>query len=359
MLALLMLLPALAGGVSDARTQVVTNPEDAGAWVALGDAYKKALKPKKARAAYYRAQGLDPENLEARSRIAELGGGRSKLERRALRRLDDDEVWGDLGDEYLASGRSDDALAAYQYAATLDPGDSEWQGKIAELLGPDAVYEMYTEGASGMSDEELGDIGDLLVAQGDLERACELYQRANELDPGDSEWADKLSSTCGQVPGGMLGFTGEGGFGLGSVDLSASVADDPMPPEAEVLADTAQALALMGEDAQALAFYRRALDLAPEDEKLRSAVLILGGENLVDLLESLVLREPESDELWGDLGDAYAAVGQREQAARAWDQALQLDPEDREWGYKLGLADPARLVPSPKAESIRELLETK
>lgn len=357
MLAFLLILSALAGGVDDARTAVMAQPEDPGAWVALGDAYRGAMRAKKARAAYQRALALDPGHVDAQVRIRELGGGTSRLERKAMRHPDDDELWGDLGDFYRESGRQEEAIAAYRYAAVLDPEDGEWQGRLTELLGPEEMLAAHAAGTQVMGDEQLGDLGDVLAARGEIEQACAMYAEASALDPGDGEWREKLAQNgCEGAP--APGLFGEGGLGLGSFGTVGSTASD-LPEPARVLADTARAFALMGDGDQALAFFERALELAPTDEKLRSAVLVLGERSLVELLEDLVLREPESDELWGDLGDAYAAVSRKEDAVRAWRRAHDLDAEDDEWGYKLGLADPSQLLPDPKVESIRELLETK
>lgn len=43
-----------------------------------------------------------------------------------------------------------------------------------------------------MADETLGNEADALTAAGAIEDACELYARANQLDPNDSEWIGKL-----------------------------------------------------------------------------------------------------------------------------------------------------------------------
>ena len=46
-----------------------------------------------------------------------------------------DELWGDLGDAWLYVGDTARAREAYQKAATIDPGDGEWQRQLA-ILGP-------------------------------------------------------------------------------------------------------------------------------------------------------------------------------------------------------------------------------
>ena len=51
---------------------------------------------------------------------------------------------------------------------------------------------------------------------------------------------------------------------------------------------------------------------------------------LTDLAQS-----SNSDELWGDLGDAFAADGQLQQARTAYERAHQLDSSDSEWNRKL------------------------
>lgn len=358
--ALLTFMPAHAGAIDDAQAMVLSEPQSAMAWVALGDAYRSAMKGKKARAAYTRASALEPDNLEVQARRADVGAGRaSKLERRAMKSLQDDEIWGDLGDEYLAAGRTEDAQAAFEYAASIDPSDGEWQRKLAEMLGPEEMLAQIESGESTMGDEELGDLADILVGQGDTERACELYQRAAELDPSDNEWQEKLSNQCGisNTPFGTdYGYDGGMGGLIGAYDTIAEPAYGSESDDSPLMI-VGQAYALMGRTEEAADFLSRALADAPTDERLRTAVMLMKGVTEVELLEGLVLYHSDEDELWGDLGDAYASAARPTDAANAWGRAAELDPEDEEWGYKLGLVDPDRAVSNPAADSIRELLE--
>lgn len=48
---------------------------------------------------------------------------------------EDDEVWGDLGDQLVFAGQYRDAIEAYTKALELDPTDSEWRNKI-DVLAP-------------------------------------------------------------------------------------------------------------------------------------------------------------------------------------------------------------------------------
>ncbi len=39
----------------------------------------------------------------------------------------------------------------------------------------------------------------------------------------------------------------------------------------------------------------------------------------------------QSDEVWGDIGDIWMSLGELDRATRAWQRALELDPQDGEW----------------------------
>lgn len=81
--------------------------------------------------------------------------------------------------------------------------------------------------------------------------------------------------------------------------------------------------------------YAQALRLDPDNEELQRRAGSAGRSPAVRQLESQVLDDPENDELWGDLGDAYAAMGDRKTAYRHYQYALTLDPDDGEWQGKV------------------------
>ena len=197
---------AWSNPLTDAARATMDNPSDPEVWAQYGDALKNRGKKRRAREAYMQALALDPENMSARAGTAELGNpGARVLERRVLRRPMDDELWGDLGDAYIASGLVEDAIRAYSQAATLDPSDGEWQSALGRLLTPEELYARMMQDEMATNDEQLGDLADIMMQQGEVERACELYARANELDPGDTEWINALSDQCGQGGLGMVG----------------------------------------------------------------------------------------------------------------------------------------------------------
>ena len=339
LLSTLALAAGCAGQIHQAELQVLAQPAAASSWIALGDAYQRAMKRKDALAAYEQALRFDPDNPVAQQAIQSLAPARSvsKLERKALKHPGDDEIWGDLGDELARRGQTDKALQAYQYALRLDPTDNEWISAMVQLGAEDAVLEALQQRvqAQPQDDEAMGDYADILRSLGRHEESCLAYQRARQLDPTDSEWIDAVSRcSMGAVP-----LEGEPPDAL-SLDaemgmLEAQLSQDPNNDE--LLGAMGRRLTDAGDTKRALEQYRRALDRDPSDQEWLMMVVLLSGEPKLLVLERLAALHPQNDEVWGNLGDHHLELGQTEQAIEAFRKALDLDPSDEEWQAKLRL----------------------
>ncbi|MEZ5978555.1 MAG: hypothetical protein R3F34_10085 [Planctomycetota bacterium] len=76
---------------------------------------------------------------------------------------ENDEMWGDLADQYWQAGEHDLAIAAWEHANQLDPNDSEWTGKLdAAATGGTPVW------TGSDVDDGLGDVSDLYPSQPDV-----------------------------------------------------------------------------------------------------------------------------------------------------------------------------------------------
>jgi tetratricopeptide (TPR) repeat protein len=106
-----------------------------------------------------------------------------------------DELWGDLGDRYLAQRRHAEAGGAFAVALLLNPADLEWQNHAPSLLlAADAIRN------AGITDDELvGNVADSAAAVGNHAAAARLYAVAVTLDPTDDEWRDKLASSSASM----------------------------------------------------------------------------------------------------------------------------------------------------------------
>jgi len=346
----MLAMPTADAGVRDSKKAALEDPLNAQAWMDLGDAYEKKGRDNAALRAYGRAAALDPTSEVAVTQMATVGAGRVKaLERRALRNPEDDELWGDLADKYAAMGNTEQALKYYLYAMRLDPSDGEWQGGIASVGGPEAMAEAMESMmlGGGMNDESLGDFADVLFASGEVDRACGLWQQAQELDPSDSEWNGALATNCGVHADGWN--AGEAyGLGMGEqaypmmMEELLGEGSDPTPgvdvrssSDSELLAAMGRTKLLVGDKEAALDLYERALTIDPVNASALHAVMVITGQTRLQLLHKLIEQVPPNDEMYGDLGDTQLAAGNLAEARGAYERALELDPSDSEWQQKL------------------------
>ncbi len=186
------------------KDQMQTQPNNDELMGDYGDLLKFLGRRDEACMAYQRAHQIDPEDSEWNDRVAECGGGAGRgtahaanlleaLEARVEDEPENDELRGTIGDTLLAQGDRDGALEAYREALALDPGDSEWLDKVVALSGEPKLDILLelTEGSS--TDDELwGNLGDVYLDLGMRDEARDAYRKAHALDPEDSEWERKL-----------------------------------------------------------------------------------------------------------------------------------------------------------------------
>jgi cytochrome c-type biogenesis protein CcmH/NrfG len=342
-------MPWSARRIKQAQTGVLAEPDSTAAWMALGDAYARAHAKKKARSAYTKVLAIDPELHAARQALSELQPKNrvSRLERKALRDPTNDEIWGDVADELVMAGDIDKALRYYVHALRIDPTDEEWISKVMELGGEEVLLGLYKDQmhAQPNNDELMGDYADLLMFLGRRDEACMAYQRAQQLDPEDSEWGDRVAECSGHGAAGAAGV--EGATSLLAV-LEARIENEPQNDE--LLGTMGDTLLSAGDAEGALVHYRKALAIDPGDSEWLDKVVALSGQPKLDILLQLTEENSANDELWGNLGDVYLDLGMRDQARDAYRKAATLDPSDSEWARKLlmfGAKDGAK---QPSAE---------
>lgn len=200
---LLLLLPALSCSAKRAQSEALSNPSSPDAWEKLGNAYRMRWRGQLATDAYRTALQLDPSRTHLQKRLkGTMSREARELKREALRAPRDDETWGDLGDLLLAEGNEAEARAAYTRALTIDPADSEWQQALANMGAVEFVARLMEGRLDETDDESLGDYADMLAAMGRTEEACERWRRAAELDPSDEEWIGHAMECGYPVPEG-------------------------------------------------------------------------------------------------------------------------------------------------------------
>jgi tetratricopeptide (TPR) repeat protein len=338
---LLLSMTADAATMRAAQRMVVSNPHSPEGWVELGDAYKRRLKRRRARDAYSRALALDAEHEVAGAKLARLTSRRNpRIVRAALRDPTNDEVWGDAGDYYRSIGMLDEALGAYQHALGLDPADNEWHRAVIDLGDIDAVLEVINESIEHTSDENLGDIADLLRENGRSEEACALYLQAQQLDPTDTEWTPRVAE-CNGVPLPDGSSLEEALSGMATLSPSAPIdllrsrvyADD------ELLTRLGIAHAKAGDLESARRYLHSALLISPANSATLESFAAVTGQTRLEILEQLVEEVPDNDEVLGELADQLLADGRAQEAAAHYRLALEIDDDDPEWTEKLSLLE--------------------
>jgi protein O-mannosyl-transferase len=105
-----------------------------------------------------------------------------------------------LGNAWAKKGLWDHAIAEYQQAIKLDPGDPVAYRSVAFLYGrvfqrwPDAVkeYQTLVRIQPGNSANQTL-LGDALACAGNYDEACKAYEEALRLDPNDTTASENLS----------------------------------------------------------------------------------------------------------------------------------------------------------------------
>ncbi|MBW1879501.1 MAG: tetratricopeptide repeat protein, partial [Deltaproteobacteria bacterium] len=311
-------------GIDAALAALRDAPGDATLTGEVGNAYARAGDGRQALEYYRRALDLNPLDVTWVDKIVLYGGTNriSVFESLNVGTTSSDEFQGDFGDAYLDAGRAADARARYERAHELDPNDSEWIGKLAVLLGGDPRAESIVVAplrrgvARDASNDEIhGDMGDALMSLGRRDEACTAYRQALALDADDSEWPGKVER-CSKSLGELLSA------------LQDSSDND------EIAGAIGFVHLARGDRSAALGSFRQALSLDPMDSRWWNFVLAYGGQSRVEVLEDIAVSST-SDEVWGDLGDAYARDGRVLDARLAYRRAHDLDNADSEWTGKL------------------------
>ena len=124
--------------------------------------------------------------------------------------------------------------------------------------------------------------------------------------------------------------------------LAEGVRGDPNNDEA--WGDAGDAEASMGNTAQALTDYQRALTIDPRDAEWQRKVAQYGGvESLRATIDLLLPDSSTDDETLGDRGDAFASAGLPEEACELYRRAQAIDAQDTEWLGKIAECAPAVL----------------
>lgn len=341
----LALILLAACGVRKAELEALADPQNPDAWEELGDRCRSSLRRDQATDAYRMAMELDPSRTHLAARMSTRPSKEAReLRKAAMKTPTDDELWGDLGDLLAAEGNTLEARAAYLRAFRLDPEDAEWQRALVGLGDGGLVLDRARANLVESDDESHGDLGDILMATGAVDEACEHFRRAAELDPADEEWIGHAVECGYPTPDVGPGTTEEGMVEgvrmLSTQGYSLPEASDlegltrQLSQDAGLLVRLGQAHLRAGDREAAARHLWDALLVEPTSEEALQSWMAAAQKTRREGLEKLRDLFPEDDEVVGLLGDHYLDLGLRDRARDLYELAHRLDEEDPEWKAK-------------------------
>ncbi len=190
---------ALNQAISEYETIVSLEPKDVEDRMVLGQLYTVKHDSKKAEEEFQAAQAIEPESEDVVLNMARLYAESGDLQRSvkvieavpAQNRTAKMEFA--LGAAYSQLKQSKDAIAAYQRAVDLEPGDMESMDALAQALIADnqldEALKLYRQIAEADSDnaDALVHIGEILRQQGKYEDALAAIRKARSADPSSLE----------------------------------------------------------------------------------------------------------------------------------------------------------------------------
>jgi tetratricopeptide (TPR) repeat protein len=252
------------------------------------------------------AKGSAPKPVEISQLLALLNAGCfAELESRAFPYIkqypDNGFLWKLLGTAFHQMGRDADALAAFQKAAILSPGDGEAHSNF----------------------------GCALNSNGRLNEAEASHRRALQIKPDHAVAHNNLGLTLNDLGR------------LDEAETSYRRALELKPDFAEAHLNLGNALQNLGRLDDALASYRRALELKPNYAEaysnLGSALQNLGrlDDALASYRRALEIK-PDYAEAYSNLGSALQDLGRLDDAMASYYRALEIKPHHAETHYNLG-----------------------
>lgn len=298
------------------RNKLAEAPGSFEATYQLGNFYFRLKRYRQAILLLESAHRINPKDYAGGYELAKCYEGAGEFSRareharRMLANFNNAEIHHLLGD---LDERLDDSLAAvreYEEAARLEPSEQNYFDWAAELLlhrAPEPAAEVFAKGAKAHpnSARMLVGLGTALYASGSYNDAVLRLCAASDLNPTDT------------IPYILLGKMGK-------------ATSEPDPCVEQKLA---RFVHVQPQNAQAKYYY--AMALSKQKRGSRDAAEIRPIEALLD---EAVRIDPKFDEAFLALGVLHSEQGNFEEATRAYQRALELNPLLAEAHYRLGLA---------------------
>ena len=270
--------------------------------------------------------------------------------RRAIE-LNPDLSWShhNLGESLAKLGQFDEAIAAFRRSTELNPDFSWSYHHLGDALDRQEQWEeavVAFRRAIELNAEHFGTycgFGHSLEKLGQLDEAIAAYRRASELDP-KTDWIQyKLGELLQQRT--QLDLEGAIASYRQAIDLNP---DDVQayrkllqiqPDNLEVWLKLGNVLIKLEQGEEAIAPYRHVTELNPDNVQAHyrlGELLIKQGdlEGAIDTLRHSLELSPNSDESYYNLGEALAAQGNAREASICYYKAFAINPNNMQANQK-------------------------
>ncbi len=235
------------------------------------------------------------------------------------------KAWRRLAEAKLDGGDQAGAFEAFSRAAELGGNDQDELFRSMIRIDPEAALPAIRQLARPDDEDSLGMFGHALVANGLVDEAYETYLRAHALDPDDVTWLRCLV---------------EIDPGRATVLLRETISSYTGSGQDEIVGARANALMLLGRNADAYEEYSAALSLDDDDWEWMEGIAASDPRRAAPLLEKRLEGSPDSRNIKGALGDAYAALGRDREAAALYRDVLDSSSSEKRWKISLAQVAP-------------------
>ena len=264
----------------------------------------------------------------------------------------------EIGAWQLDRNRPDEAMAALREAVAVDSTNLRAARNLFSLLLIQGKTKEAAETLRSVAKRAPGgetlylDLGNAFLAAKKPDDAVRAFRDALAVNPATLAAYDGLLR-AEQAKGDLEG-----------ARKILEEAKERFPEDARIRANLGSVLTSLGKPNEAVAEYRRALELNPQDatSAYDLSLLLLAQrqyEEARDRLSRVVELEPENAEAWSNLGVAQEMLGDRAAAAEAFGRAVNLNPSRPEPTFNLArvslaLGDTARAVAALQAWGRRD-----
>jgi tetratricopeptide (TPR) repeat protein len=349
----------------------------------IADALEEEERPDLARPFLDRVLAVDPGSFRAIDVLSRMDprAALAAAEAGVRHAPENASLWGKLGELRRTGGDRRGAFEAYRQAALLASDEDDRRTWLVGMAGADplAALPLIRRYAADGDDETMGVLGRTLSVVGESAEAFEVFLAAHRKDLSDAEWLHRLVALDparaesilqeemdrpdAEVNDEVVGAYAQAVLRDGRPDaafdafLRAHEMDredwewlrglarsnparaapllealrDEMPESANVLGALGDAWAGLGRQAEAADLFVQAIESDDSPARWMAALAAVEPGRGLPMLLSAVEAKSGDDEYWGALGDAYRSLGRIEEAREAYDKALTLDPDDWEW----------------------------